>query len=109
MFQIERPKNEAMRTYEPGHADRASLKAELDRMSRIQVEIPNVIGGEEIRNGERHKVVMPHSHQHVLANFHWASASDMQSAVKAALRAKPAWEALPWQERAAIFLRAADL
>src|SRR5690348_14011117 len=109
MFQIERPINEAIRMYEPGSQSRQLLKDELKRMAAERIEIPCVIGGRDVATGRMKKVVMPHDHQHVLADFHSASGTDLHNAVQAALKAKSAWESMPWNERAGIFLRAADL
>jgi 1-pyrroline-5-carboxylate dehydrogenase len=68
-----------------------------------------VIGGKEVRTKDKHAVVMPHSHAEKVADFYYAGEKELNAAAQAALAAKPAWEAMPWQERAAIFLRAADL
>lgn len=78
-------------------------------MAAERIDIPCFIGGKEIRTGQKRQVVMPHDHKHVLADFHKAGTAEMDQAVQAAMKAKPAWEAMPWQERVAIFLKAADL
>jgi 1-pyrroline-5-carboxylate dehydrogenase len=113
VFRIPAPINEPVRSYSPtdaaGQVQRASLKAELDRMAREKLDIPCIIGGKEVRTGNKRSVVMPHSHREVLADFHLAGAAEMNQAVEAALKAKPQWEAMGWIERAAIFLKAADL
>jgi 1-pyrroline-5-carboxylate dehydrogenase len=110
---IPMPVNEPVRAYSPatpeGQQHRASLKARLDAMASEQIEIPLVIGGQEVRTGNTRKVVMPHAHGHVLATFHLAGAKELEMAVEASKQAKSAWEALPWQERAGVFLKAADL
>ncbi len=109
IFRLSQPVNEPVRDYAPGDASRAALKARLETMARERVEIPLVIGGKEIRTGKTRKVVMPHSHGEVLAEFHLAGASELNAAADAAQKAKAEWEALPWERRAAIFLKAADL
>ena len=109
MFQLDRPVNESVRSYDPGSAHRAQLKAELDRQAAMTVEIRNVIGGGFSTSGEIRNVVMPHDHHHLLGSFHLASTVQLQQAVQAALKAKPAWESMEWKDRASIFLRAADL
>jgi 1-pyrroline-5-carboxylate dehydrogenase len=109
MFHIELPKNERVLSYEPGSSERRQIELTLNQMARERIEIPCWIGGRQVRTREKGKVVMPHDHQHVLADFHYAGENEMQMAVQAALKAKPAWEALEWQERASIFLKAADL
>src|SRR3954466_12212055 len=109
MFQLERPRNEFVRSYEPGSWERKSLKTQLDRMAELKIEIPCFIGGREVFTQEKRKVVMPHDHRHVLAEFHVSGPSELEKAAQAALKAKGAWEAMDWSDRAAVFLKAADL
>lgn len=78
-------------------------------MSGEKREVACIIGGKEVRTGQVKKSVMPHSHREVTTEFHWATQKEMQMAIDAALAAKPAWEALPWHQRAAVFLKAAEL
>jgi 1-pyrroline-5-carboxylate dehydrogenase len=106
-FRVPHPVNEPVRTYAPGSPERESLKLHLGKIAKI--EIPLVIGGKEVRTGNLRKVVMPHAHGEVLAEFHVASAKELEAAATAALKAKADWENLAWNERAAIFLKAADL
>jgi 1-pyrroline-5-carboxylate dehydrogenase len=101
--------NEPVLSYAPGTPERAELKAELDRQASTTVEVPLRIGGEKVTTGKLGTMVMPHDHQHSLGQFHKASAAEVQKAVDAAEAARPAWSALPWEERAAVFLRAAAL
>ena len=103
------PINEANLTYLPGSSERTQLKARLTQMSNERVDIPLVIGGREIRTGRVEHAVMPHNHRHVLADWHVADASHVTEAVEAASRAHAEWSRWPWQERAAVFLRAAEL
>ncbi|MEX1024176.1 MAG: L-glutamate gamma-semialdehyde dehydrogenase [Planctomycetota bacterium] len=103
------PTNEPVRRYAPGDAHRAILEAEIDRQAAESIEIPLVIGGREVRTGNTQEIVMPHDHGHVLGTFHQAGAAEVAAAADAAMQAKHDWEALPWNERAAVFLRAADL
>ncbi|MEK7691566.1 MAG: aldehyde dehydrogenase family protein, partial [Bdellovibrionota bacterium] len=103
------PVNEPVRAYAPGDATRTSLKARLKSMAAECVDIPNFIGGEEVRTGDTRKVTMPHSHRETVAAFHLAGPTQLNQAVEAAARAKPSWEAFGWHERAAIFMKAADL
>ncbi|MEO5969630.1 MAG: L-glutamate gamma-semialdehyde dehydrogenase [Bdellovibrionia bacterium] len=109
MFQLERPANEVIRSYEPDSLYRTQLKAELDRQAALKADIPNVIGGRPSRDGERRVLTMPHNRHQSLGYFHMAGPAQMHDAVAAALKAKPAWEAMAWKDRAAIFLKAADL
>jgi len=103
------PVNEPVYSYAPGTPERAKLKAALDEMAAKKIEIPLIIGGKEIRTGKIGKVVMPHDHQHVMAEYHMAGEAEVQMAIEAAMAAKQDWEALRWEDRAAIFLKAAEL
>ncbi len=103
------PVNEPVLSYAPGTPERAELKAELEAQASTVVDIPLVIGGEEIRTGDTVDVVMPHDHGHVLAHVHQAGPAQVRLAVEAAHEAHAAWSSMPWQARAAVFLRAADL
>ena len=109
---IQRPPaavNEPARGYLAGTADRASLRARLNSMEAEVAELPCVIGGRDVETGRLREVVMPHRHRQVLARAHQGGGSEANAAIDAALAARPAWAALPWQERAAVFLRAAEL
>jgi len=108
-FQTPDPTNEPVRPYAPGDAQRASLEAQLDRALAETVDVPLLIGGEEVRTGNTREMVMPHDHGHVLGTFHQAGEAEVARAIEAAETARPAWNALSWEERAAIFLRAAEL
>jgi len=102
-------KNEPVMNYAPGSKEVECLRKELDKQSNMQVEIPIIIGGKEIKTGNTGKVVMPHKHSHVLATYHIAGPKEIQMAIDAAMEAKKQWENMPWQDRAAIFLKAAEL
>ena len=103
------PTNEPNLAYLPGSPERAQLKARLAQMSHERVDIPIVIGGREIRTDRVESTVMPHDHRHVLAQWHVADASHVADAIEAASRAHAEWSRWPWQDRAAVFLRAAEL
>src|SRR3954469_8267705 len=103
------PVNDVNRTYAPGSPERAELKARLASMAGEVVDIPIIIGGREIRTGRTEKAVMPHNHQHVLAEFHLAGPEHVQQAIDAAREARREWSAWPWEDRAAVLLRAAEL
>lgn len=107
--QVPAPVNEPVLSYAPGSAERAELKATLDRMAGEQIEIPIVIGGREIRTGNTANVVMPHDHGHVLATYHMAGEAEARAAVEACREAQREWAHWPWEDRLAVFLRAADL
>jgi len=101
--------NEPVRTYAPGSPERATLTATLCDLAARREDIPLVIGGEEVRTGQTRPAVMPHRHAQVLADVHQGGAAEVARAVAAAGEAWQSWSRLPWWERAAVFLRAADL
>jgi 1-pyrroline-5-carboxylate dehydrogenase len=103
------PYNETVKAYAPGSPERDALKAELDRQLNDSVDVPVIINGEAVRTGNVHDIVCPHDHGKKLGSFHMAGEDEIQAAIEAAMAAKSAWEAMDWQERAAIFLKAADL
>ena len=103
------PINDPNRSYAPGSPERAELKARLKSMASEKIEIPLVIGGKEIRTGRIEKSVMPHDHQHVLAEYHKAGPEHVQQAIAAAAEARREWASWAWEDRAAVVLRAAEL
>jgi len=109
VFHVPAPLNEPVKAYAPGSSERAALKQRLAALASERLDIPLWIDGRELRTGKTEKAVMPHDHQHVLATYHQAGAAEVKAAIEAAERARPAWSAMPWAERAAIFLRAAEL
>jgi 1-pyrroline-5-carboxylate dehydrogenase len=108
-FQIPNPINDPILGYLKNAPEKAALKTELSRIEGEVVEVPCIIGGKEIRTGKIFEVKMPHDHHHVLARVHLAGTEEVKLAIDAALKAKKEWEAMPWFERAKIFLKAADL
>ncbi|CAB1238981.1 Delta-1-pyrroline-5-carboxylate dehydrogenase [Ruminococcaceae bacterium BL-6] len=108
-FKLQMPQNEPVHSYLPGSAERASLKAELARQSQTKLEIPVIIGGKEIFTDDTEDCVMPHDHHHVLATFHRAGEKELKQAIEAATQAKKAWASMPWEQRASIFMKAAEL
>jgi len=101
--------NEPISEYLPGGADTLALQKTMDDMSAEQVDIPCYIGGNEVRTGITENVVMPHNHQHILAVSHVGGEKELNEAADAAIKAQSDWAAMPWQSRAAVFLKAADL
>ncbi len=98
---IPQPINDANRSYAPGSPERAELKARLKAMAAERIEIPIIIGGKEIRTGRTEKTVMPHDHQHVLAEYHLAGPEHVQQAIAASADARREWAAWAWEDRAA--------
>jgi 1-pyrroline-5-carboxylate dehydrogenase len=107
--QVPAPTNEPVLSYAPGSPERAQLKAALDRMAGEQIEIPLIIGGKEVRTGNTDTQVMPHDHGHVLATYHKAGPDEVRQAVDASLAAQKEWMHWPWEDRLAVFQRAAEL
>jgi 1-pyrroline-5-carboxylate dehydrogenase len=103
------PANEPIRSYAPGSPERASLQARLAELAGQRIEMPLVIGGRDVTNGRTAASVMPHRTSHVLGTVHEGGTPEMERAIAAAAAAWPDWSRLPWTERAAVFLRAADL
>lgn len=109
VFKVPKPYNEPILGYLPGSPERAQLKAELQKQSAEVVTIPLIIGGEEVYTEKYREIVMPHNHRHVLARYCLAGEREYKMAIEAALSAKKRWADMPWEHRASIFLKAADL
>lgn len=101
--------NEPIKSYAPGTPERASLKAMLAKMKSEVIDVPMVIAGQRVKSDNRLEINPPHDHKHVLGYYYKSDAEHVKMAIDAALKASKAWVELPWQERAAIFLKAADL
>lgn len=108
-FNVPAPQNEPVLNYGPRSVERAALKAALEEARSKQIDIPMYIGGKEVRTNKKLEIRPPHDHKHLLATFSEGDASHVNAAIDAALAAKAAWEDLAWEQRAAIFLKAADL
>ncbi|HZM00094.1 MAG TPA: L-glutamate gamma-semialdehyde dehydrogenase [Planctomycetota bacterium] len=109
MSHVPSPVNEPVRAYAPGSADRKELKAALAALRSQPTEIPLFVGGQARRTGKPSKVAEPHDHARTLGSAAQAYATDVAAAIEAAAKAAPAWATAPFEERAAVFLRAADL
>ncbi|MFZ2148448.1 MAG: aldehyde dehydrogenase family protein, partial [Sedimentisphaerales bacterium] len=106
IFHIPQPINEPCLQYAPGSPERAELSAKLKEMLNEQVEVPMIIGGEEVRNGKLADIRCPHDHQHLLGRYHQADAEFAIKAVDAAQKAKKDWGEMPWESRAVVLLKA---
>jgi 1-pyrroline-5-carboxylate dehydrogenase len=109
IFQLPKPRNEPVKDYAPGSSERDEIIAKLAEMRSERIELPLVIGGEDVRTGDTFAAVMPHAKEQVLADVHQGGAGDVERAIKAAADAWHDWSRTPWEERAAVFLRAAEL
>src|SRR5690606_10095917 len=103
------PKNEPVLNYTPGSEVTKKLKAALKALKSQKRDIPMYINGEEIRSGNKKEIRPPHETKHLLGHFHAADAKHVKQAIDAALKAQKKWAAMPWEHRANIFLKAADL
>jgi 1-pyrroline-5-carboxylate dehydrogenase len=108
-FNVPVPVNEPVLNYAPGSSERKALKEAIQDARSKVLDIPMYIGDQEVRSGKTADLRPPHDHQHVLGSYHISEASHVTQAIDAALAAKPKWEALTWEQRAAIFLKAAEL
>ena len=108
-FKTPVPQNEPIRNYAPGSPEKKALKAKLDELSSQQIDIPIIIGGKEIRTGDTDKCVMPHNHKHQLGTYHKVSEKEVTAAIDSNMEAHKAWSRMDFSDRAAIFLKAADL
>ncbi|MGI9264714.1 MAG: L-glutamate gamma-semialdehyde dehydrogenase [Gammaproteobacteria bacterium] len=103
------PRNEPIGSYAPGSAERKSLKAKLEELMAKEVEVPVIAGEQEIRTGKTGENRAPHDHGHVLGTYHLAGEKEVALAIESARNARGHWGAMHWEDRAAIFLKAADL
>jgi 1-pyrroline-5-carboxylate dehydrogenase len=108
-FSYPMPVNEPVFSYAPGSAEREALKKTVAELKSQKADIPMYIGGKEIRTGKTIDIHPPHEKAHLLGHFHAGDASHVQQAIDAALAARESWSAMSWENRANIFLRAADL
>jgi 1-pyrroline-5-carboxylate dehydrogenase len=106
---VPEPRNEPVKDYAPGSPEREELQRRLRELESERLEIPLVIGGEEVRTGETFEAVEPHDRAHVLADVHKGSAAEVERAIAAGREAWADWSRTPWEERATVFLRAAEL
>ncbi|HMX03230.1 MAG TPA: L-glutamate gamma-semialdehyde dehydrogenase [Chitinophagales bacterium] len=109
IFRIPKALNEPVKGYAPGSPERKALKQAIADLKAISVDIPMFIGGKEVRTGKTVAIHPPHEIAHTLGHYHQGGAEHVKMAIDAALTAKQAWENTPWEDRAAIFLKAAEL
>ena len=108
-YQVPTPANEPVYDYAPGTPEREALKAALKEMKAEPVEVPLYIGNDQIKTGNKKRLAPPHDHQHTLGYYHEGDASHVEQAIDSALNVKELWENMPWEQRASIFLKVADL
>jgi 1-pyrroline-5-carboxylate dehydrogenase len=108
-FKVPEPVNEPIKTYLPDSLEREQLKVNLELLQSKEIEVPLIIGGKEVKTGDLGEMRVPHNHSKLLGTYHKASKEHVQMAIDAALEARKEWAEMPWEHRAAIFLKAADL
>ncbi|OZI07851.1 1-pyrroline-5-carboxylate dehydrogenase [Siphonobacter sp. BAB-5385] len=109
IYNVPIPKNEPIYGYAPGTAEREKLKATLAELRSKEIEVPLYIGNQQIRTDKKVAITPPHDHQHVLGYFYEGGPEHVTEAIEVALQARHAWAVLPWEQRLAIFLKAAEL
>ena len=109
IYEVPLPANEPIHSYAPGTEERTELKASLKELAGQQIEIPLIIGGKEIRTGGLGECRMPHNHKKLLGTYHKAGAKEIRLAIKAAAKARKEWATMPWEARASVLLKAAEL
>lgn len=100
---VPKPVNEPILSYAPGTPERAALKARIQELKSQQIEVPLIIGGQEIKTGNMGEMRIPHDHQHILGHYHMAGPKEVKMAIEAAMDAWQTWSKMPWESRAAIF------
>lgn len=108
-FNLSLPSNEPIKSYAPGTPERKDIKAKLKELKARQVEIPIIIGGKEVKTGNLGECVLPHDHKTAVGTYHKAGEKEIQEAIETSLMVHRQWAKMDWQDRASIFLRAADI
>lgn len=109
IFSPPQARNEVVRSYAPGSAESRALQQKIEELRSHSIDIPMFIGGKEIRTGKTRRIAPPHDHAHTLGHYHEGDATHVAQAIEAALKAREEWERLPWEQRAGVFLRMAEL
>jgi 1-pyrroline-5-carboxylate dehydrogenase len=108
-FHVPKAVNEPVKSYAPNSPEKAAVLAAYQKMWNETIDVPNYIGSEEIRTGNTRNMSAPHDHQHVVGTYHLAEKKHVEQAIAAALEARKKWANMAWEQRAAIFLKAAEL
>jgi len=109
ILKFERPKNEPVLEYGPGSPEKKAVKAKLKELKEKEIEIPLIIGGKEVRTGNLGKCIIPHENKKILGVYHKAGQKELEMAIEAALKAQESWASMPYEHRASIFLKAAEI
>lgn len=108
-FKTPQPVNEPIKSYKTGSPEREDLKKKLAELKSRQIEVPLIIGGNEVKTGNTEEMRIPHNHSHVLGVYHKAGKKEVEMAIEAALEARKEWAEMPWEQRVSVFLKIADL
>jgi len=108
-FKTPQPVNEPIKSYKTGSPERENLKKKLAELKSRQIEVPLIIGGNEVKTGNTEEMRIPHNHSHVLGVYHKAGKKEVEMAIEAALEARKEWAEMPWEQRVSVFLKIADL
>ncbi len=108
-FNIPKPVNEPIKSYAPGTPERETLQAEMKRIMSSEAEIPMRIGNQDVRSDNKLKISPPHNHKHTVGHYYKGNKKNIEDAINAAMKARKDWANMPWEHRASIFLKAADL
>jgi 1-pyrroline-5-carboxylate dehydrogenase len=108
-FKVPHPVNEPIKSYLPGSPEKEELKKKISELKSQKIEVPLIIGGEEVKSGSTEEMVIPHNKSHVLGVYHKAGKKEVDMAIEAALEARKEWADMPWEQRVSIFLKMADL
>ena len=106
---VPKPINEPILSYAPGTPERAALKARIQELKSQQIEVPLIIGGQEIKTGNMGEMRIPHDHQHILGYYHQAGEKEVKMAIEAAMDTWQSWSKMPWESRTAIFKKMASI
>ena len=109
VFQVPIAYNEPIKTFAPGSPERIAVLEQYKTYYNAQVDVPMYINGQEVRTGDTRNMTPPHDHKHIVGQYHLAKKSHVEEAIEGALEARTSWAAMPWEQRAAIFLKAAEL
>ncbi len=109
LYKIEKPSNELIYPYGPGSIEKKEIKEKIKELKGKEIEIPLIIGGEEILTGDMGECIIPHKNDSILGRYHKAGKDEVEMAVEAALKARNQWAETPWEHRASIFKKAAEL
>ena len=108
-FQVPIAVNETVKSYAPGSTEREAVTNQYTSYYNGSVDVPMYIGNQEIRTGNTKNMAPPHDHQHVVGQYHIGDKTHVKDAIKTALNSRKSWSQMPWEQRAAIFLKAAEL